>query len=190
MDEDDTSETTEGLVDEEAWWRERRAKALAQWQRLRRGTLRPADIVGALVAIGKGGLVEAREDVERFLRAEDSEDRRAALIVLGLDFGLSEYAATALDFLQHDQDVYCRLTAATVVGALARNTGDAEMLGALAQVVRSEREDSHVRKAAYAAIWAILAYEPRQQFAMATADFRFPEDVDWSLVDRYLPATA
>lgn len=177
----------EDMVDEEEMQRERRAKALTQWQRLRAGTLDPSEVLGALRAIGKARLIEARGDVAPYLHAEDSEERRTALTVLGLDFGLAEYAATALDFLQHDPDVDCRLLGADVVGALRANSGETATLAALARVVRTEDEDPFVRKAAYSALLAVIAYDPRQQFTMATSRFHFPEDVDWALVDRYRP---
>ncbi len=177
----------EGMVEEAQAARERRAKALALWRQLRAGSLHPADTLTALRAIGKGRLIEAHEEVAAYLRADDSEERRAALMVLGLDFGLAEYAGTALDFLEHDPDPGCRLMGAAVLGALLADSKDATPLRALARLVRDEQEDAAIRAAAYSAMLALLDFNPRQQFDLATSRLSFPQDVDWELVERYLP---
>lgn len=133
---------------------------------------------GALVAFGKGHFLEARPEIEKFLSSDDPEMRKTALLVLVFGFGLYDYLDTARQFLEHDPDVHVRMIGASALGTIMRNTSNEHTLALLASVVRNDKEDTFVRRTAYAEMRSVLQDNPREHFTLATSRLHFPEDVD------------
>ena len=153
---------------------------------LRRDALSPHEIYHAIQAFGEMNFQEARPEVERFLKSEDAELRFVALKVLTRYWHLAEHWQTARDVLEHDPDEECRFRAASALADLKRNTQDRFTLRVLAHVVRNEQENPIVREEAYAAMKAILDFDPREQFQIASRGLDWEKGVDWKMVDSYL----
>ena len=110
--------------------------------------------------------------------------RFVALKVLTLYWHLLEYWDTARDVLEHDPDVECRFRAASDMGVLMMNTQDQRTLAVLARVIRNEQEGDVVHSSAYAAMQAVLHYDPREQVDLMMRNWK--KVVDWQIVDSYL----
>jgi hypothetical protein len=104
-----------------------------------------------------------------------------------LHFTLQQHWETARQFLEQDPDSDCRRMGASSLGILRKNTQDSTTLRVLAPVVRNTAENPFVRQTAYRAMRGIIRYDPREPLGKPTPEFSFPEDVDWALVDSYLP---
>lgn len=165
---------------------EEQQELLRRLQKLRQGELSPDEAYHAVAIFGKKHFLDALPDVERLLAHEDAELRNIALVVLGFDWHKEEHWKTALDMLQHDPDDNNRLTAASVLGSLKKNTEDQLIIRVLAQVVHNANEDLFVRKAAYYAMKAILHYDYAEQIGSMRKTFDPDLDVNWELVNSYL----
>ncbi|SRR5579884_2092042 len=152
---------------------------------LHRGDLSDREIYYAIQSFGETNFQEVRPEVEPFLTHENPELRCVALKVLTQYWRLSEHWETARSVMLHDPDVECRFRAASDLGALQMNTQDELTLKTLAQVVYNEQEELTVRESAYAAMRAVLRYDPREQLHMATRSFDFDREVDWKWVRHY-----
>jgi HEAT repeat protein len=153
---------------------------------LRRGALSPRETYRAIQAFGEMNFQEARPEVEGFLKSEDPELRFVSLKVLTLYWHLEEYWETAREILEHDPDEDCRFRAAAALADLKQDTQDRQTLQVLARVVRNEQEELVVREAAYAAMKAVLHFDPHEQFHTATRSFDLDKEADWEMVDSYL----
>jgi HEAT repeat protein len=153
---------------------------------LRRGALSPRETYRAIQAFGEMNFQEARPEVERFLGSEDPELRFVSLKVLTRYWHLEEHWETARKVLEHDPDEDCRFRAADALADLKQDTQDRQTLQVLARVVRNEQEKRVVRESAYAAMKAVLHFDPREQFHTATQGFDLDKEADWDMVDRYL----
>lgn len=163
-----------------------REELLCLLETLRFGKLSNHDIYDAIQAFGEMNFREAHPVVEHFLKSEDSELRSVALKVLTLYWHLNEYWEMACQTLLRDPDGDCRLGAAHALAYLKRDTEDRATLTVLARVVRNKQEEPIVRQAAYAAMRAVLHYNPREQWPMAIKELDFTKDIDWQFVDSYL----
>ncbi len=155
-----------------------------QLQKLEAGTLTESEAYSTLHELGRAHLVEARPVVERYLHNDDPELRKIALEVLTRHWRLQDHWQTARQFLEHDPDIECRMMGAAALDVLKRNTRDRATLEVLARVVRDERERPLVREAAYAAMQAVLHYEPKQQLTMASRGVDL-NAIDWTVVNAY-----
>ena len=153
---------------------------------IRRGTLSKRELYRSIQAFGETDFQVARPEVERFLQSEEPELRFVALKVLTRYWRLPEHWKTARDVLEHDPDEECRFRAASDLGSLKMNTKDRETLSVLAHVARNEQEKPVVREAAYAAMKAVLHYDPQEQLQLAAHSLNLEKDVDWEMVDSYL----
>lgn len=152
---------------------------------LRDGTIPDDRLQQALHEIADSRYTEAEQEVAQYLRHPDPEIRRMALQALTLHFHLLKYWPQAVDFLEHDADLDCRVQGALSMMYLVQDTSDVTSLVILAHVVSDQREDPGVRRAAYRAMLGIVNFEPRQQMALASRDFNPEVDVDWALVNAY-----
>lgn len=153
---------------------------------LRRGALSPRETYRAIQAFGEMNFLEARPEVEGFLKSEDPELRFVSLKVLTLYWHLAEHWETARRVLEDDPDEDCRFRAAGALADLKRNTRDRQTLQVLARVVRNEQEKRVVREEAYAAMKAVLHFDPREQFQTATLSFDLEKEADWEMVESYV----
>lgn len=163
-----------------------REELFRRLEAIRKGTLSKREIYRAIQAFGEMNFQEARPEVERLLHHEEPELRHVALKVLTRYWRLPEHWKTAREVLEHDPDAECRIRAATDLGSLKMNTQDKATLAVLAQVVQNQQEDFIVRASAYAAMKAVLHYDPREQFHLAAHSLDFEHEVDWELVNSYL----
>jgi len=178
------------MVEEEKKRREmekkNREELVSLLKALRHGALSPRETYRAIQAFGEMNFQEARPEVEGFLKSEDPELRFVSLKVLTRYWHLDEYWETAREILEHDPDGDCRFRAAHALADLKRNTQDRQTLQVLARVVRNKQEEPVVRESAYAAMKAILHFDPREQFHTATLRFDLDKEADWEMVDSYL----
>lgn len=133
---------------------------------LRHNTLSMREIYHAIQTFGEMNFQEARPEVEQFLTSEDPELRFVALKVLTRYWHLDEHWETARKILLHDPDEDCRFRAADAIADLRRNSQDRQTLKLLAHVVHNEQEKAVVRAAAYAAMKAVLHFDPHEQFTL------------------------
>lgn len=153
---------------------------------LRRGKIARKNLYHAIHEFGKQNFIEAEQEVEHFLKSDDVSLRAISLQVLAGHWGLTEYCEIAWRVLETDEDEECRFRAASIIGAWKRNTQDKQSLLRLSRVVRNDQEDNVVRESAYAAMKAIVQYNPREQIFIASLQFNFERDVDWRFVNSYL----
>lgn len=153
---------------------------------LRANTLPDDEIYQTIQAFGELNFQEARPEVERFLKSDEPRLRHVALKVLTRYWHLEEHWQTAREVLEHDISSECRFRAANNLADLRRNTQDRTTLEVLAKVVCNEEENQVVREVAYAAMKAILHYDPREQFRIASEDIDLEKEVDWDMVHSYL----
>ncbi len=156
---------------------------------LRRGALPPSETYHTIHQFGRAHFLEARPDVERFLTDDDPELRYIALEVLTTHWRLPEHWETARHFLEQDPFDGNRILGASALESLKQDTRDRPTLAVLARVVRNEQERRMVREAAYIAMQGIIHYDPRAQFNLSATGVNLAHDVDWALVDSYLPVS-
>jgi hypothetical protein len=154
-------------------------------QVLRQGKLKGREIYRAVQVFGEKRYQAARPEVEALLNNDDPELRFVALKVLTRYWHLAEHWETARQVLLNDPEVECRFRAASDLGGLERNTQDRRTLVVLADVVCNEAENPIVRESAYAAMLEVIAYNPKEQFRLATNRGDFTKEVDWDLVRQY-----
>jgi hypothetical protein len=153
---------------------------------LRNGRIAESDLYHTIHEFGRENFTKAREDIEPFLTHADPSLRAITLEVLAGHWGLIEYCEKAWQVLETDTDEECRFRAASIIGAWKRNSQDRKSLSRLARIVKNSQETAIVRESAYAAMKAIVQYNPREQFAIASRKFNFEQDIDWKFVDSYL----
>lgn len=154
---------------------------------LRHDVIPPGALYSTIHDLGREQVMEAVPDIERFLTSDDPQLRYVALEVLTLHFKLQQHWETARRFLEQDEDSDCRRMGASALGILRKNTRDTDTLRILAPVVRNAAENLFVRQTAYRAMRSVIQYNPREPLGKPSAEFNFPQDVDWALVDSYLP---
>ncbi len=164
----------------------RREELFSLLKALRRSNLSDREIYHAIQTFGETNFQEARPEVEHFLTSENPELRFVALKVLTRYWHLNEHWQTARYFLEHDPDEDVRFRAASALAGLRQNTQDRATLTILAQVVLNEQEADVVRIAAYAAMKAIMHYDPREQFDILKGTFDVQRKVDWEWVRSFL----
>ena len=152
---------------------------------LRQGELQGREVYHAVQTFGENNFQVARPEVEALLQSDDYALRHVTLKVLTRYWRLAEHWETARQVLLHDPDDECRFRADSALGSLEMNTWDTRTLSVLAHVVCNEQEDRIVREASYAAMLAVLRYEPREQNRMAAHGVDFAKEVDWDMVKRY-----
>jgi hypothetical protein len=141
----------------------------------------------AIYQFGRQGFVQARPTVETFLTHENPDLRYIALEVLTRHWHLEQHWETARRFLEQDDDTQCRMMGASALAVLRRNSQDTRTLQVLARVVRDNSEKVGVREATYAAMREIIQYDPREQLRLSGRDLDLERDIDWNMVDSYLP---
>jgi hypothetical protein len=128
-----------------------------------------------------------REKAEEYLADADPKRRMVALDVLRHhwkpDANLGIHAEK-LAFEDPDPEV--RKCALVVLGACYSGTEELRILARLAQVVQDSSVKSKMREAAYLGMLHASDIPLRSWPDLAL--FRFPEDVDWSFVNRYQSA--
>jgi len=164
----------------------RREELFSLLKALRRGTLSDREIYHAIQTFGETNFQEARSEVEHFLTNKNPELRFVALKVLTRYWHLNEHWQTARYFLEHDPDEDVRFRAASALAGLRQNSQDRVTLAILAQVVLNEQEAEVVRLAAYAAMKAVMHYDPREQFETLKGAFDVQQKVDWEWVRSFL----
>jgi hypothetical protein len=152
---------------------------------LRQGKLEGREVYRAVQDFGENNFQAARSEVEALLESDVPDLRFVALKVLTRYWRLMEHWETACAVLLHDPEVECRFRAASDLGSLMMNTQDTRTLKVLAQVVCNEQEEDVVREEAYAAMKAILQYDPHEQFHIASRSFDLAKEADWEMVKRY-----
>ena len=163
-----------------------REQLAARLEDLRKGKIAKNKLYHVIHEFGKQHFIEARQEVEHFLKSDDASLRAISLEVLAGHWEITEYCEMAWHILVTDVDEECRFRAASIIGAWKRNTQDKQSLLRLARVVRNDQEDKVVRESAYAAMKAIVQYNPREQIFIASPKFNFEQDVDWRFINSYL----
>ena len=127
--------------------------------------------------------------VTSWLESSDPQQRVAALCAL------SEYWDPSLRkgfmpwferLAKEDINPEVRLTAISALGAMHSGTSDLPIMNLLARFVSDSEEEEEIRKAAYLAMLAIGNTEG--VLLPSYFGFTFPNDVNWELVDSYLPS--
>jgi hypothetical protein len=122
---------------------------------------------------------------ERFFDHPDPALRLAAVATFCFRWDSDEGFKAACERLAWaDGDDTVRIFAIAALGGHYATTSDSRIGAFLAEIVHDETQDSCVRRSAYFSLHRIrgrsfLELSPRE-------DFRFPEDVDWSLVSIFL----
>lgn len=152
---------------------------------LQQGQLQDRERYEALQKFGQHRFLKARPEVEALLQSDNPYWRMNALKTLTHYWQLPEHWQTACTFLKDDADEDVRASAAEALGALKRGTKDRATLAILAHVVLNAQEARGVRQAAYAAMKAIVHYDPREQFELFRV-FDIRRDADWQWVRSFL----
>ncbi len=163
------------MTDSEQKQREDALKSLAEY---RAGKIAKSDYNSTLVQWGKAHLLEARSDIEPFLKSSDDSLRRSALDVLACRLRLQDYWMTAVRFLLYDPEMLVRLKGASALAWLQDKTGDRQTLGVLANVVRDRYDDESVREDSYRSMRIVAFGDWSSQ-----DDFELGRDANWAFVD-------
>jgi hypothetical protein len=124
-------------------------------------------------------------ETERFLDHLDPDLRLAAITMFGAHWGSDERFGDACERLAwSDSDDEVREAAIGQLGWRYWETSDFRIGGLLAEIVHDETQDASVRRTAYFSLYKIRGRSLRER--PSRKDFRFPEDVDWSLVGVFL----
>lgn len=152
---------------------------------LQQNQLQDAELYRTLQKFGQHRFLKARPEVEALLKSDSPYWRMVALEILTRYWQLQEYWQIACSLLEHDPDEDVRASAADALGVLKRDTKDQVTLALLAQAVLNSREENMVRREAYAAMKAIIHYDPREQFELFRT-FDVQRDADWQWVRSFL----
>jgi hypothetical protein len=122
---------------------------------------------------------------ERFFDHPDPNLRLAALKMFCIHWDLDERFGDACERLAWtDSDEEVRAAAIDHLGWRYWETSDFRIGGFLAEIVHDETQDASVRRMAYLSLYQIRGRSVLER--PSRKDFRFPEDVDWSLVGVFL----
>ncbi len=146
--------------------------------RLRAGAISSDQVYSLLHSFGEAGFLEAKPDVEGYLKHEDSELRYVALNVLALHWKCCEHRKTCEEFILTDSESENRGLGTCGLGALLEGTRDPNALMLLLQVFFDEGEEWHVRDSAYSAILYVLG-RPVTEQPSATRKLDYMKDVNW-----------
>jgi hypothetical protein len=119
---------------------------------LREGRILHQQIYGLLHDLGEAGLVEAAEDVARFVRNPDPNLRYIALNVLTFHWNMPMYRRECEQLLFEDPDEQVRGMAAAGLGFVLRESKDCTAASMLLQKLRDKNETGLVRHSAYDAV--------------------------------------
>lgn len=164
----------------------RRKHAQELLEKYRAGQVPKAKYSSMIVEWGKTQLVEARSEIEAFLKEADATLRQDALHALGINFGLEDYWPVAADMCLYDSDQKVREEAASVLGWLKRDTHDEQTLVLLASVVRDAYEAEQVRESAYIAMREVFHYKREEAFRLSSESYELEDEVDWKFVNAYV----
>lgn len=129
-------------------------------------------------------LLQSAEAAQQHLTHPDPRARLGAVLLLRDHWGApAGFAALCERLAFEDPDTTVRCAALTHLGAEHYETGDARMGRLFAGIVRDEAEPRVLRYVAYLGLYALDGCRGPEPDGRT---FRIPEDVDWSLVGRYL----
>jgi hypothetical protein len=130
-------------------------------------------------------LIEDRDAAARSLDDPDPRLRRCALYLLMSHWrSPEEFVGRCEELAVSDPDEGVRQTAIIKLARHYYGTSDRRVGALLARLVRSEREPPSVRLDAYRGLVVLRGAD--RNGAKNLLDLRFPEDVDWKSVDRFL----
>jgi hypothetical protein len=182
MNEDESSRDLADLA------RERIAETERLLEEIRRkGEVARADDDSPLAEVPCDPFELMKQDVSlvlTFLDDPDPAQRKTALHVAMLYWkGDESLQSRIMKAAKDDVDVEVRTGAAQAMWAFHRVNPSRSLQTFLASIVRDETEEHEVRKAAYYTL--LLTMDRAQHTGPLSIRLRFPEDVDWSLVDDY-----
>ncbi len=133
-------------------------------------------------------MIESRASAESYLVHPDPQLRRAALFALKNEWGPDEALSRACEkLIFEDADSQVRALALTCLAGCYMHTDDRRIGELIARLVYDVSTPREVRWAAYRSLFHIRGM-PHEAFArVASPAFRFPEEVDWKLVQSFLP---
>jgi hypothetical protein len=132
-------------------------------------------------------MLESRESAESYLANVEPDLRCAAIVVVGMHWGnTAEFAQVCEKLLSFDTSLKVRLQALAALEGYYSNTDDHRMGDTVARIVYGESYPAELRRAAYRALFSIRGMPTEAFLRAASPTFRFPDDVDWSLVDSFL----
>ena len=132
-------------------------------------------------------MMASRESAESFLNHSEPQLRQAALLCLKYDWEPdAAYQQHCERLLLEDSDVRVRSLALACLAECCRGTDHVRIGRLFASLVREESVATSLRCTAYRALFTLRGMPPESVLQVATSKFRFPEEVDWALVDSFL----
>lgn len=123
---------------------------------------------------------------DRALHDSDGPARADALFELIFRWNLrEEYRQECVRMAFEDEDAHVRASATSGMISLFENTSDKVICNRLARIVTDEGQNRESRLIAYMALLQIAGL-PVWDKVNAVHEFRFPQDVDSSLIYRFL----
>jgi hypothetical protein len=144
------------------------------------------DAVRAIDRLGRSLRLSTRGCLEGLLSHASPLVRATTLKVLALHWRLRDYTDRVLWALSSESEPDCRRAAALCLGSLYEGTRDSEIGRELVAVMSSDSEEEDVRWASY---YALLDVDGRglDGRPLPIQEFRWPQDADADLVNRYRP---
>ena len=136
-------------------------------------------------------MLSSQSKAESYLDHTDSNLRRAALLVIGMNWSPTpEFRAICSRMMLGDCDTAVRIEAMEAFAASCAETDAAETGQLLAHIVCNQSQPLDIRKHAHAGLFGLRARRHGpwvDGWLEATSpEFRIPDDVDWSFVRSFL----
>jgi hypothetical protein len=141
----------------------------------------------ALVGSSLDEMLRNPDDTATCLQSQSPQVRAVALQVLTCywNYRSEEFATVCERLAFHDPSPEVKEHAVWSLGMCYSRTDDKRVSKLLASVVRNEQEAEAIRACAYQALLLVrIVRDPQLQACLREVRFlRFPDDVNWSLVD-------
>lgn len=131
-------------------------------------------------------LAQDKAAAYRHVNDPNPKARAAALALINLKWGITPEVADLCERLAvEDSDIEVRSAAVLCLNQYYRAKSNRKVIKLLATIVANEREMSNVRELAYCGVISLQEPDPLKWPRLGLG-FTFPNDVDWSIVSRYL----
>jgi hypothetical protein len=134
-------------------------------------------------------MMKSREEAEEFLRAADTNIRRAAIIVIVDHWGSSPaFENYCIQTVTQNSDTDLRITALSALAKVYTGTADQRVSRILAEVLRHEEYPDNLRAMAYLGLLRVCSKKADRatKERVLKGQFQFSDDVDWEFVNQHL----
>lgn len=132
-------------------------------------------------------MLQGPDATERYLEHEEENLRYVAISIMDFYWGPTRRSSDiCVSLLSCVADIKVHSAALRLLGTYYAKTDDLAVGRLLASIVREDSRHLHLRRVAYLQLFRIRGMPFTVWPKLWPAEFRFPEEVDWSFVDSFM----